>query len=184
MKKLVLAALLVVGSAALAAAALAGGGKGNGGHSLSTKMNGYNETTGATGAGTGSISTTGKGSLKLRIRSDGIHFRLRYSGMEGATVTQAHIHFAQRHVAGGIIAFLCGGTGPEAPCTAPNGDISGVITPAEIIGPADQGIPAGATGFADAVKAIKAGATYANVHSSTWPEGEIRGQLDRKRGDD
>jgi hypothetical protein len=52
-----------------------------------------------------------------------------------------------------------------------------VVDPADIIGPASQGIEAGS--FAEAVRAMRAGATYANVHSTRWPAGEIRGQLRR-----
>jgi hypothetical protein len=176
MRKLVLAVAVLVAASltVVAAVAIAGGGNG-GGHKA--HLNGYQETTGP-----GSISTTGRGSLRLRIEDDEIHYRLRYSNIEGGAVTQAHIHFAQRHVAGGIIAFLCAGS--EAPCTSPNGDISGVITPAEIIGPNGQGIEPGS--FAEAVRAIRAGATYANVHTTRWPAGEIRGQIDhgKRRGHD
>jgi hypothetical protein len=43
------------------------------------------------------------------------------------------------------------------------------------VGPAAQGIAAGE--FAELVRAIKAGATYVNVHSSLFPTGEIRGQI-------
>jgi hypothetical protein len=170
MRKLVLAVALL-GAASLtvvAAFAIAGGGNG---HGIRGHLNGYQETTGP-----GSISTTGRGRVELRIRDDGIHYRLRYSNTEGGTVTQAHIHFAQRHVAGGIIAFLCGGS--EAACTSPDGDISGVITTAEILGPTGQGIEPGS--MAEAVRAIRAGATYANVHTTRWPAGEIRGQLSKR----
>jgi hypothetical protein len=170
MRKLVLAlTVAVVGALAIAGAvALA---HDDNGRNLRASLNGYNEV-----VGPGSISTTGRGKLTLRIRSDKIEFRLRYSQMEG-TVTQAHIHFAQTHVGGGIIAFLCGGT--EAACTSPSGDISGEITPAEILGPNAQGIEPGS--FAEAVRAIRAGATYANIHSTPrWPQGEIRGQIDKK----
>ena len=44
-----------------------------------------------------------------------------------------------------------------------------------MIGPLDQGIEAGA--FAELVAAMRAGHTYANVHSSKWPGGEIRTQI-------
>lgn len=177
MRKLILVALVVAASlTVVAAVAIAGGG---GQHKAS--LNGYNEVVGGPPNNMGSVSTTGTGSLRLRIEDDGIHFRLRYSNMEGTDVTQAHIHFAQRHVGGGVIAFLCGAT--EDPCTEPNGDIDGVITPAEILGPNNQGIEPGS--FAEAVRAIRAGATYANVHSTPrWPMGEIRGQIDRGDDDD
>jgi hypothetical protein len=173
MRKLVLAVAVVVAASltVVAAVAIAHGGNG-GGHRA--HLNGYQEV-----VGPGSISTTGSGRFELRIRDDVIHFRLRYSQMEGA-VSQAHIHFAQRHVGGGVIAFLCGGGG-EDPCTSPNGDIDGTITPAEIIGPSAQGIEPGS--FDEAVRAIRAGATYANVHSTPrWPNGEIRGQIGHGKG--
>ncbi|MDQ4029624.1 MAG: CHRD domain-containing protein, partial [Actinomycetota bacterium] len=78
------------------------------------------------------------------------------------------------HVAGGVIAFLCGGGGKPA-CPATHGTVEGTIRPADVIGPAAQGIAAGE--FDELVRAIRAGATYANVHSGTYPAGEIRGQI-------
>jgi hypothetical protein len=53
------------------------------------------------------------------------------------------------------------------------------VTAAKVIGPDGQGIEPGA--FAEALKAIRSGFAYANVHSTKWPAGEIRGQI---RGDD
>jgi hypothetical protein len=50
-----------------------------------------------------------------------------------------------------------------------------------VIGPVNQGIEALA--FGELLDAIDAGVTYVNVHSTKWPGGEIRAQLDdRKRG--
>ena len=45
--------------------------------------------------------------------------------------------------------------------------------------PAAQGIAAGE--FNELVAAIRAGATYANVHSTKYEGGEIRAQLDSRR---
>jgi hypothetical protein len=45
-------------------------------------------------------------------------------------------------------------------------------------GAAAQGIAAG--DFDELVRALRAGVTYANVHSQARPGGEIRGQLDRR----
>jgi hypothetical protein len=53
--------------------------------------------------------------------------------------------------------------------------VTGVIDAADIIGPESQGIEPGS--FGEAVRAMRAGATYANVHSTRWPMGEIRGQI-------
>ncbi len=36
--------------------------------------------------------------------------------------------------------------------------------------------------MAELVRAIRAGVTYANVHSTKWPGGELRLQLRRNKG--
>ena len=54
-------------------------------------------------------------------------------------------------------------------------EIRHAITAADILGPAGQGIEAGS--FDEAVRAIRAGAVYANVHTTRWGGGEIRGQV-------
>jgi hypothetical protein len=124
------------------------------------------------------ISTTGEGSFRARVRSDGIHYTLRYEDLE-ANALFAHIHFAQPDVNGGIIAFLCGGGG-KPPCPAREGTVEGVITMADIIGPASQGIAPGE--LREALRALRKGFVYANVHTTTFPGGEIRGQVDSKNG--
>jgi hypothetical protein len=130
-----------------------------------------------------SISTTGRGRLTLQLRDDmeRIEYQLRYSDLEGTLnggqVLFAHIHLGARHTNGGVVAFLCGGGG-KPPCPSPSGEIEGVIEPADIVGPVGQGIAAGEpTGFAEFVRAIRAGYTYANVHTTRWPSGEIRDQV-------
>jgi CHRD domain len=187
MRKLtIVVALLAVAALAIATAVAFGDhghGRGNhGGNNFRAELNGYNEVVGGPGASTGSISTTGHGSLKLRIFDDHLHYVLDYSDLSGATTCCAHIHFAQQHVSGGVSAFLCGGGGKPA-CTPTNGHFEGDINAADVIGPADQGIAAGELGELKA--AIRAGATYANVHTTpSYPEGEIRGQIRHGRGGD
>jgi hypothetical protein len=169
-------------AAGLAAAALGGGsyaiaaGKhDHGGGSFSAKLNGYNEV-----VGPGSISTIGRGRFEAKVDRSAktITYRLTYVLENPALVS--HIHFAQRHVGGGVVAFLCGG-GTKPACPAGVGapaTVTGTITPADVIGPASQGIEPGS--FDELVRAMKAGATYVNVHSSRWPAGEIRGQIGHK----
>lgn len=127
------------------------------------------------------ISTTGNGTFDARIDDDAqtITYELSYSALEGGAVSQAHIHLGKRAVNGGISAFLCGG-GDKPACPAA-GTVSGEIDAADVIGPAGQGIAAGE--FAELVAAIRAGHTYTNVHTATWPGGEIRGQIDDGRND-
>jgi hypothetical protein len=124
-----------------------------------------------------SISTVARGRLTLEVdeESQTITYRLTYSGIEGGTAVQAHIHFARERVNGGVSAFLCGG-GDKPPCPPTAGTVTGVIDPTDIIGPSEQGIEPGS--FHELVRAMRADATYANVHSAPrWPGGEIRGEI-------
>jgi hypothetical protein len=140
---------------------------------------------------TPSVSTVASGNFEAEIddAANEIHYTLSFSGLEG-TVSQAHIHFGQRSVAGGISAWLCEGTiaSPSAstPTCPQSGTVSGTITPVEVIGPASQGIVVNeAASFDELVAALRAGRAYANVHSSTFGPGEIRGQIndDNQRDD-
>jgi len=126
------------------------------------------------------ISTVAHGTFDAWIDTEAglIFYKLKYDGLEG-TVTQSHVHFGQMSVNGGISFFLCtnAGNGPVGTQTCPAGPavVEGVIDAAAVIGPLPVGIEAGA--FAEIVAAIRNGTAYANVHSSKWPAGEIRGQL-------
>ena len=55
------------------------------------------------------------------------------------------------------------------------GTVTGTTTPAQVVEAVGQGILAGE--FEEVVDAIRAGRTYANVHSATFPPGEIRGHM-------
>ena len=163
MKKLLLAGVLVLGAAALTVTvALAHNGNGGKGHKA--HLDGYQEVP--------AISTSGNGKLKVKINGDSAQYKLRYSDLS-SPVKFAHIHFGREGVNGGVIAFLCGGGGKPA-CPA-SGEVTGTIVPADVVGPAAQGIAAGE--FDEFVAALKAKATYANVHTDNFGDGEIRGQI-------
>ena len=147
---------------------------------LSTDLSGYEEPP--------SISTTGNGEFRATINKaeTEIAYVLSYADLEGS-VLQAHIHLGQTGVNGGISVFLCTnlGNGPAGtqPCPPSPATVTGTIRATDVIGPTAQGISPGE--FAELIAAIRAGVTYANVHSSKWPGGEIRGQLDgHRRGHD
>ena len=157
------------------------------------------------------VISEGTGQARITISHDEtrIDFELTYSGLEGGTkedptnhqrrtVTQAHIHVGRPTVVGGVSVFFCAtppftglinGGQPAAPCPGPtSGTVSGFWTAKDVVGPASQGVEAnnqnGEDAFARLVKAIKSGLSYANVHTSRSPAGEIRGQLQRERDHD
>jgi hypothetical protein len=137
------------------------------------KLDGYQEVL--------PVSTGASGEFKAKVSKDetSIEYTLSYSGLEGE-VRQAHIHFGQAGVNGGIMVWLCQTTfnvDPTglAPACPQEGSVSGTLTAANVIGPAGQGIAAGE--FAEMIEAIRSGAAYANVHSTLWPGGEVRAQL-------
>jgi hypothetical protein len=171
MKKLVLATfvslLLVAGVVTVAAADR---GNGNGGKNLSGKLNGFQEVP--------SISSKAEGEIKVKLNGSSVRYELEYSGFTAENKAHvAHIHFAQEGVSGGIAAFLCGGDG-RPPCPETSGKVTGTITAANVKAITAQGLAAGDIGTL--IRAIKAGYTYANVHSTNFGNGEIRGQI----GDD
>lgn len=129
------------------------------------------------------VSTQAAGSFRARVTDDGIAWTLRYSGIEGGPVLQAHVHFGQRAVNGGVSAFLCSNL-PNPPagvqaCPDGSATLRGTIRPETVIGPTGQGIAPGE--LDELVRAMRHGITYANVHSTTYPGGELRGQVNPRR---
>jgi CHRD domain len=128
---------------------------------------------------TPSVSTPAVGKFRAVIDEDSsvITFTLSYEGLSGPA-TASHLHFGERHVAGGVMMWICGGGGqPACPADVTAAEITGTISPANVTGPTTQGINAGE--FAKALDAVRAGASYVNVHSAKFPPGEIRGQVSR-----
>jgi len=180
MSKLALRGLVLGAAIALlgvASYAIAGGGTRN---FNGDPMIGYEENP--------DISSVATGEFTARLSDDGnsLHYKLTYSGLEGA-VTQAHVHFGKRAVNGGVSYFLCGTAAAPGPagtpaCPTPGGTVEGDIDAADVIGPSPQGIEPGA--FKEILAAMRAGSAYANVHSTKWPGGEIRAQITKGRGGD
>lgn len=132
------------------------------------------------------VSSKGSGEFVAEISSDDnkIDYTLTWKDLEGATVQQAHIHFGQVYAAnGGIAVYFCSNL-PSPPANTPacpvpsSGELKGVITAANVIGPAGQGIAVGE--FAELLRAIRTGNSYVNVHTDKHPGGEIRAQLNAR----
>lgn len=147
---------------------------------VSAKMEGFDEVP--------AVSTVATARFKARIdeRGGSIFWELEYDGLQ-ADATQAHIHFGQRHTNGGITVWLCGTATNPGPagtqvCPPRSASLNGTITAANVLASAPppaggQQMPAG--GFEQLVRAMRAGATYANVHTTASLGGEVRGQIKR-----
>ena len=158
---------------------------------VEASLSGYNEVhfifspgPPASAALRGAVSTPARGKFRAKIdkKSALIQYELSYQDLVGA-VTQAHIHFGQASTVGGIVVWLCQTAGTPAPAAVaaltpfcpPAGTVLGTITAAQVLTVTGQDILAGE--FDELVEAIRAGATYANVHSTEFPPGEIRDQI-------
>ena len=187
MKRMVMAA-----AAILAAAGTTYAFTDEGSRRFSEFLNGLNEAAAV-------VSTTGNGTFRATISKDGseINYELTFKELEG-DVTQAHIHIGLPQNSGGIVLWLCDSA--VAPFQSPfestplctsnnpgdlrNGRVSGTLTAADVqTAPANGIVGATATTpgeFEEVVALIRAGKTYANVHTTKFAPGEIRSQLDNR----
>ena len=149
-----------------ASIALAGVGKDKDDDSFSAHLVGFNEVP--------AINTAGHGDFTFTITSSDIAFRLYTPALSGPPAP-AHIHVGQKRVNGGVSVFFCGGGGQPACPAATSGTVTGTITAANVVGPTAQGFNVG--DLAAVERAIKAGVSYANMHTAKFPAGEIRGQV-------
>jgi hypothetical protein len=137
------------------------------------------------------VLTTGRGTLRASINEEGteIAYKLQYSGLE-SDATQAHIHIGQPRINGGVSVYLCLNSPPITPtpnplprnppaCPLREGEVEGVLTALDVVGPSAQGVVAG--DLQRLIFAIRTGNTYVNVHTVRSPAGEIRSQIDHDR---
>ncbi len=149
-----------------------------------TRLSGYHETP-------VTINSAASGAFKATIRDGGtaIDYELTYQDLSSPP-TQAHIHFGRPATTGAIVLFLCtnlappGGVPTPQACPDAPATITGTLAAADVIPRPAQGIDPGPAGFAEMLKAIQVGAAYANVHTTQFPSGEIRGRLRGDRHDD
>jgi CHRD domain len=176
MRKVALAVFVAIG--ALGVGAVASADNDDAGGPNGARLNGYQEVS--------SVSTTGFGSFHIKFNKNmTADYVLSYRDME-TPVTQAHIHFAQRSVNGPITVWLCDdpNTTPPTPpappaqtpppCPPTEGTVRGTIRATDVL---DNGRGIEAANWAEFVAAVKVGHTYANVHTTRFGGGEIRGQI-------
>jgi hypothetical protein len=175
MKTSMLLVVLAIGAVGLNTTAAAGDDRHKDGV-LRARLRAHNEVP--------TVISNARGDFRAKIDWDAetIEYELSYRGLEG-DVTQAHIHVGQAFAAGGIMLWLCANNPPIAnapdgtqPCPAAPATITGTLSAADVVGPVGQAVPL--RSFADAIRAIRSGNTYANVHSTSAPGGEVRGQIE------
>jgi hypothetical protein len=128
------------------------------------------------------VHTMAHGHLTLTISEDdqSISYSLTYSGLNSAPLF-SHTHFAQPNVNGAVSFFFCGGGGkPACPAEATTTPVTGTVVAADVAGITTQGMPAG--NLDAIIQEIREGFAYANLHTTTSPGGEIRGEIREHHG--
>ena len=118
--------------------------------------------------------TDAQGQAIFRVNEDGtaISYKINVANIEN--VTQSHIHLAAAGSNGGIVAWLY----PSAPPSQLIlGRSQGTLGEGEITAASLVGSLAGKP-LSDLITAMQNGGAYVNVHTSQFPPGEIRGQID------
>lgn len=118
--------------------------------------------------------TLAQGQATFRVNADGtaISYKLNVANIEN--VTQAHIHLAPAGSNGGIVAWLYPSAPPSQliPGRSQGTLGEGEITAASLVGSL-TGQPLSAL-----LDVMRSGGAYVNVHTTQFPPGEIRGQID------
>jgi hypothetical protein len=107
-------------------------------------------------------ASTATGTATFEVDGTTIRYEIRVNG--GNAITAAHIHSGAAGVNGPVRVPLFTG--------ATTGAISGVLSSGTFTAAEVQGIT-----FDALLAEMRAGNAYANVHSTTYPGGEIRAQI-------
>lgn len=130
------------------------------------------------------VSANGKFTGTLSEDGTSISWTLTWTGLTGPAQV-AHVHFGQPQNTGSPVVFFCGGGGRPACPDGPghSGSISGTWTAADVVSVPSQNVTAG--DFAGLVKILRVKLGYANIHTTLFAAGEIRGQVGvHGQGDD
>src|SRR3954451_18509814 len=127
---------------------------------FSATLNGKNEAPATKSAGSGTAS------FVITKSGKAISYTINAKKLSGP-VQAIHIHFGKKGKAGPVILPIC-----LKPCSLPK---KGRLTKK------DFAKAAGVANFGGAVKDLRAGKTYVNIHTAKDPGGEIRGQIRPKK---
>ena len=190
MKKLCLSAALAAIAVLLIGNSSTQANNNNDGNALrfSTRLSTFNEVPPKANGASGTFRAT--------LSEDGttLSWTFTWSGLSGPPLF-AHIHFGLKGANYPVMTFFCGGPKgnpdipqkPDCPQTT-SGSITGTTTAADIIALNTPGATTDQAldqhDFAGFLRALAAGSAYANMHTTRFPGGEIRGQIAAHRGDE
>ena len=120
--------------------------------------------------------TDATGLLAVSLNPDGasLHYRLSVNNIDN--LVAAHLHLGLPGENGPVVVPLLGEGAPGG-TTPPPGMASGVIAEGDISAGSLTG-PLAGTPLVVLLELMRSGAIYANVHSTDFPEGEMRGQVE------
>lgn len=128
--------------------------------------------------------TEAQGQAIFQVSPDGqsVSFRLIASNIEN--ILQAHIHCGAAGVNGPILVWLYPAPPSPPVVTLIPGRHDGVLatgtfdTSHVLPRPDSAACPGGVASLADVLARIRSGQAYVNVHTTQFPPGEIRGQIE------
>ena len=136
-------------------------------------LDGYHETS-------LSLSTNGTGSFRARLNHDWRPAHIRASvlgtGRGKCTIRARSPRTDGDHGRSDVLPLRWRRSSCVPGCPA---TVTGTVTAANVIGPAGQGVAPGE--FQEAIDAMRDGSAYANVHTTMYPSGEVRGQINEEQ---
>jgi CHRD domain len=113
------------------------------------------------------VSATGIGGFIVNSAKSKVWYQIEAEGLEG--VTQAHIHSGEAGENGPIVATLFKGN---------KDTVNGALVQGSITSDKLQG-PLNGKSISDLVSLFDKSSAYVNIHTETFPDGEIRGQISK-----
>src|SRR5258708_6858881 len=111
-------------------------------------------------------TSTATGTATFALSGTTVTYTVTYGGLSGPP-SASHMHVGATTASGGVVVPFTIPTGATA-----SGTFSGSFTQADIRAQTNPVINT----LDDLLVQIRAGNTYTNIHTSTYPGGEIRGQ--------
>ena len=119
------------------------------------------------------VRTISTGNITFRLSESGNLLRFVLVIRNINRVTEAHIHLGRIGMNGPVVAFLFGPN--RNGVSFRRGVIRGTLTRNDLIGPL-RGLS-----LSNLIREFRQGNAYVNVHTIQHPDGQIRGQVFRRR---